>query len=83
MQIRVVQSKGKKDRYTLLSKRMLEVLQNYFTTYKPKEWSFEGALGGQYASRSFQNLVKDAAKKVGIKKRVTDIPSGTSLPLNN
>ena len=50
---------------------MLEVLRKYFSTYKPKEWSFEGALGGQYSPRSFQNLVKDAAKKAGIKKRVT------------
>ena len=50
---------------------MLEVLRKYFSTYKPKEWLFEGTLGGQYSPRSFQNLVKDAAKKAGIKKRVT------------
>ena len=36
-------------------------------------------LGGQYASRSFQNPVKDAAKKAGIKKRVT-VPYSAALP---
>ena len=72
MPIRVVQNKGKKDPYTLLSKRMLEVLQKYFTTYELKEWLFEGDLDGQDASRCFQNQVKDAAKKAGIKKRVTE-----------
>ena len=51
---------------------MLEVLRKYFSTYKPKEWLFEGTLGVQYSPRSFQNLVKDAAKKAGIKKRVTE-----------
>ena len=50
---------------------MLEVLGKYFSSYKPKEWLFEVVLCGQYASRSFQSLVKDAAKKAGIKKRVT------------
>ena len=36
MQIRIVQSKGKKDRYTLLSKKTLVVLRKYFKEYKPK-----------------------------------------------
>jgi len=42
MQIRVSQSKGKKDRYTLLSKKALEILRKYVSEYKPKEWLFEG-----------------------------------------
>ncbi|MFA5819029.1 MAG: site-specific integrase, partial [Bacteroidales bacterium] len=45
MQIRIEQAKGKKDRYTLLSVRLLEVLREYLTAYKPKEWLFEGATG--------------------------------------
>lgn len=47
MQIRVTQSKGKKDRYTLLSKKTLLTLRQYFKEYKPKLWLFEGADGGQ------------------------------------
>ncbi len=71
MQIRIAQSKGKKDRYTLLSKKTLITLRKYFKEYKPKEWLFEGEGGGQYADRSIQNVLKVAVKKVGIKKHIT------------
>lgn len=71
MQIRVEQSKGKKDRYTLLSTKTLEVLRKYFTEYKPKQWLFEGQSGGQYSSRSIQNILKVAIAKTSIKKKVT------------
>jgi len=39
-QIRVVQGKGKKDRYTLLSPRLLAELRSYWRLYRPKEWLF-------------------------------------------
>lgn len=42
MMIRVEEGKGKKDRYTLLSKRLLEQLRNYWRQYKPSEWLFPG-----------------------------------------
>ncbi len=71
MQIRVEQGKGKKDRVTILSERVLDTLRNYFKQYKPKEWLFEGADGGQYSARSVQQIVKDAAKKSGIKKKIS------------
>ncbi len=71
MQIRVEQSKGKKDRYTLLSKKTLLILRQYFAEYKPKEWLFEGEGGGQYADRSIQNILRAAVQKVGLKKRIT------------
>lgn len=70
MQIRVVQGKGKKDRVTILSKTLLKLLRDYFKQYKPKEWMFEGVEGGQYSARSVQMIVKAAAKKAGIKKKV-------------
>ena len=71
MQIRVEQSKGKKDRYSILSNRLLKLLREYFKIYKPKEWIFEGATGGQYSQRSIQLIMKEAVKKAGIKKRVS------------
>ena len=37
MQLRVDQSKGKKDRYSILSNRLLDILREYFKIYKPKE----------------------------------------------
>jgi site-specific recombinase XerD len=39
-QIHVVQGKGKKDRYTLLSPRLLEELRAYWRLYRPKDWLF-------------------------------------------
>jgi site-specific recombinase XerD len=39
-QIRVVQGKGGKDRYTLLSPRLLDELRTYWRLYRPKDWLF-------------------------------------------
>lgn len=39
-QIRVVQGKGRKDRYTLLSPRLLVELRSYWRLYRPKDWLF-------------------------------------------
>jgi site-specific recombinase XerD len=39
-QIRVVQGKGNKDRYTLLSARLLGELRSYWKWCRPKEWLF-------------------------------------------
>jgi len=71
MQIRVEQAKGKKDRYTVLSVKTLEVLRRYFQVYKPKVWLFEGQAGGPYSDRSIQAILKEAVAKAKIVKRVT------------
>ena len=39
-QIHIVQAKGKKDRYTLLSPRLLHELRTYWRVYRPKHWLF-------------------------------------------
>lgn len=71
MQIRVEQSKGKKDRYTLLAAKTLEILRMYVKEYKPKNWLFEGQSGEQYSDRSIQAILKMAVAKTNIKKHVT------------
>jgi site-specific recombinase XerD len=71
MQVRVEQGKGKKDRYTLLSVKNLELLRRYFLEYKPKFWLFEGANGEIYSKKSIQMILKKAVEKVGIKKHIT------------
>jgi len=38
--IRVEQGKGNKDRYTLLSGRLLDELRRYYRVYRPTEWLF-------------------------------------------
>ena len=42
MMIRVVQGKGRKDRYTVLSVRLLSELRTYWRKYRPSEWLFPG-----------------------------------------
>ena len=42
MMIRVDQGKGKKDRYTILSQRLLEDLKTYWRIYRPGKWLFAG-----------------------------------------
>jgi len=71
MQIRVEQSKGKKDRYAKLSAKFLVVLDQYIEKYRPKDYVFEGAAGAEYSPSSLQNIIKAAAVKAGIKKHTT------------
>lgn len=69
MQIRIEQAKGKKDRYSLLSVKLLEILRHYFLIYKPKVWLFEGVSGNVYSARSIQSIMQDSVLKAGIKKQ--------------
>jgi integrase/recombinase XerD len=71
MQIHVHEAKGKKDRYTLLSEKLLICLREYFIEYKPKEYLFEGQTGGHYAQRSIQLFFSAACRKAKITKSVT------------
>jgi len=63
--------KGKKDRTTLLSQTLLEMLSHYYKLYKPIEYIFEGESGGQYTAKSIQNVFNKALAKSGIKKEAT------------
>ncbi|MFN3917448.1 MAG: tyrosine-type recombinase/integrase [Flavobacteriales bacterium] len=38
----IKQSKGKKDRITLISDKLIELLRIYYKEFKPKIWLFEG-----------------------------------------
>jgi len=71
MLIRVNGGKGGKDRFTLLSKSVLEDLRIYFKEHQPKEWLFEGQFGGQYSAESVAKIIKYAARRGGIKKEVS------------
>jgi integrase/recombinase XerD len=43
MVIRVEQGKGRKDRYVMLSPKLLEILRAYWKVAYPKEWLLPGA----------------------------------------
>lgn len=71
MMIRIKDSKGNKDRQTLLSKKALDDLRAYFRVYRPKTYLFEGRNGKQYSPQSVLKIVTTAAEKAKIARRVT------------
>ncbi len=78
MLISVKQGKGKKDRYTLLSKNLLLDLREYYKKARPKKYLFESPYGGQYSGTSIRNIVIRAANKARINRRVTPHSLGTA-----
>jgi integrase/recombinase XerD len=72
MVLRVDQGKGRKDRYVMLSPRLLEVLRDYWRSEHPKLWLFPGDGAGCHISK---NAVEQACQKAqracGIDKPVT------------
>ena len=71
MLVRVVGSKGNKDRLTLLSKTALNDLRKYYTKYEPHIYLFEGKKGIKYSGASVLKIVKTAAEKARIRTTVT------------
>ena len=70
MAIRVEQGKGNKDRYTLLSLRLLEGLREYWRAYRPKLWLFPGDRPGKpLHDTSVQKVFNHAKLRAGIRKR--------------
>ncbi|MCL5244931.1 tyrosine-type recombinase/integrase [Cellulophaga sp. 20_2_10] len=71
MLVRVQNSKGNKDRFTLLSKNALDDLRIYFKEFRPKDYLFEGQKGGKYSGESVLRIVKLASEKARIRESVT------------
>lgn len=72
MLIHIKGSKGRKDRYTLLSEKALDILRLYWREYKPEKWLFEGFRDGRCISiRTIQAIFEHAKEKAGIRKDVT------------
>ncbi len=81
MLIRVRQGKGKKDRYAMLSPRLLEVLRCWWrsrhpagqrTKACPEDWLFPGWRKGRHMNtESLQTVCREAARAAGLSKRVT------------
>jgi site-specific recombinase XerD len=71
MTILVKNSKGGKDRVTMLSESVLDDLRIYYKKWKPKKYLFEGESGNKYSTTSVAKIIKKAAKKAGIQKSVS------------
>jgi site-specific recombinase XerD len=71
MMIKIVQSKGNKDRYVPLSNKMLLLLREYYKEYKPTDFLFEGQNEKYYSARSIQSILKKALDKSKITKHIS------------
>ncbi|KUO72544.1 MAG: hypothetical protein APF81_13260 [Desulfosporosinus sp. BRH_c37] len=72
MLIHVRQGKGRKDRYSILSKNALDTLRTYAKEYHPSEWLFPGdQIGRHLTERTAQKVFESACNKAGIKKDVS------------
>ena len=47
----IIQTKGKQNRNSMLSKKILLLLRQYYLKYKPKEYLFEGSKRNKYYKR--------------------------------
>lgn len=71
MSIRVEQGKGSKDRYSLLSPRLLQELRRYWQMDRPRTWLFPAARSPDQAMHmhSAQKIYYNARDRAGITKR--------------
>jgi integrase/recombinase XerD len=72
MVIRVDQGKGQKDRYVMLSPKLLETLRNYWRAVRPKSWLFEGDIANHPITRSAVEVACQKARRLsGIGKPIS------------
>lgn len=72
MLVHICQGKGRKDRYSVLSRVALDELREYVKKYRPTKWLFPGEDEDRFLNeRSVQRAFEKACDRAGIVKRVT------------
>ncbi len=72
MVIRVEQGKGRKDRYVMLSPKLLETLRSYYRAERPRGWLFAGDVPGRPVGRSSVEVACQKVRRIsGIRKPIT------------
>jgi integrase/recombinase XerD len=72
MVMRVEQGKGQKDRYVMLSPKLLDFLRYYWQARRPKQWLFPGDHPGQVITRDAVGQACEKARHLsGLSKPVT------------
>jgi integrase/recombinase XerD len=71
MTIRVQQGKGRKDRYVMLSPRLLTLLRDYWRAYRPSDWLFPNGHEQPLAQKAVRRVCKKAWQASGLRKPVT------------
>jgi len=70
MRIKIVEGKGKKDRFVPMSQSVLLQLRSYYLQYKPAVYLFNGAgKGRKYAVRTIQQILQNTLAKVGLESK--------------
>ncbi|MDR0795691.1 MAG: tyrosine-type recombinase/integrase [Tannerella sp.] len=68
-QIHIRLAKGAKDRYVMLSEKVLLLLREYWSHYRPKVYLFEGGTRGKaIAVRTIQHAFSMAVNRAGVNK---------------
>jgi len=72
MLIHIESAKGGKDRYAMLSPRLLEILRTYWKRGRPSSWLFPGQEPGDHVSvGALQSACRAARRRARIGKYVT------------
>jgi site-specific recombinase XerD len=71
MTIRIEQGKGAKDRYVMLSPKLLELLRDYWRRVRPPSWLFPGKVLDRPLTRDGASYaIHTAAKRAGLTKPI-------------
>lgn len=70
-QIRVVQGKGRKDRYTLFSPRLLAELRAYWRLFRPQHWLFPASRAPEQpmVDATAQRIYDGAVVRAGVRRK--------------
>jgi site-specific recombinase XerD len=72
MLLRIEEAKGGKDRYVMLSPRLLQVLRSYYRAARPAEYMFPSWSESRHlTASSVSSACRDAALRCGLTKRIT------------
>ena len=72
MVIRVEQGKGQRDRYVMLSPKLLEILRAWWRLTKPKLWLFPSDIPGRHITRfAVEDACREAHRASRISKPIT------------
>jgi integrase/recombinase XerD len=72
MVIRVDQGKGQKDRYVMLSTKLLEILRSWWRLARPQPWLFPSHIPGRHISKdAVEQACQKAHRLSGIPKPIT------------
>lgn len=70
-QVRIRQSKGRKDRMVVLADSMLPLLNNYFLSFEPKTYFIKGINDQPYSASSVRKFLKRSCKSAKIARNIT------------